>query len=341
MNSFFFQEGTIISGDGNQIILGYGSRSWQKIPKNNNRPWFYFPDFFLKDANPWFQHEENLFIDKEIFIEKLNFVNDLRINIWNPEGESIYNEEFSSLMLDLKNGFLKKAVPYLFYSSKNLIDVQHTLRSLLEHSLNQPIFLYGFWSQEEGILGGTPELLFKIDESGVLTTAAIAGTTLTEQEETLLIDPKLLHEHQLVVEGITESLKQYGKVTVSQTEILSLPHISHAKTPIQVKLERTDFVEPIISALHPTPALGAFPKLEGSQWLEKYSLKIPRSRYGAPVGIKIDNTFYCYVAIRNVQWNRKGSRIGVGGGVVKESIQENEKEELAMKFQATRSMLNL
>ena len=175
----------------------------------------------------------------------------------------------------------------------------------------------------------------------MLTTAAVAGTVKHENENLLINDPKLKIEHDLVIEGILHSLSPFGEVDVGKTEILRLSHFSHAKTPIRVQLNRGDCIDALTRALHPTPALGAFPKENGSKWLKDYAIRQARGRYGAPVGLKIRDHFYCYVAIRNIQWTTNSAYLGVGGGVVQASNEQDEIEELALKFEATRTMLNV
>src|SRR5437016_4650157 len=52
----FLKSGSIISIGTNRFLIGYGKRSWssKEIP---DQPNFYFPDFFLNDPTPWFNHK--------------------------------------------------------------------------------------------------------------------------------------------------------------------------------------------------------------------------------------------------------------------------------------------
>lgn len=341
MFSSYSQHGAIVSTGLNSALIGYGERVWSQSPDNSKAPWFYFPDFFLRDRISWFKHQNHEEILVSDLIENISDAKVQEPASWQCNGEEHYSKEFANLKQSFKRGLLKKAVPYIFYTTQGQVQIQRTLSCLLEHALKHPTYLYGFWSNEGGILGGTPELLFTIDESSQLTTAAMAGTTIPEEEERLLTDPKLVEEHTLVIEGIIQSLRTFGSVHVGKTEILSLAKLSHAKTPITVKLSHEPDIDAIVNALHPTPALGAYPKDAGRQWLQDYHQLIPRGRYGAPVGVKMGNQFHCYVAIRNMQWDQNELRIGVGGGIVERSHQSEEMNELALKFQATRTMLGV
>ncbi len=262
-------------------------------------------------------------------------------HIWSVQGESCFAKKFDELMEIFKSGLLKKAVPYLFYVSQNPISFKNSLQNLLQHSLNQPSFIYGFWNECEGILGSTPERFFRLESNGSFRTAAVAGTVSTDQEKVLLRDKKLKNEHDLVIQGIQETLSSFGRVSIGQTELLSLSHLSHLHTPIEAKIDKSVNLENLIKALHPTPALGAFPKDRGFKWLRNLNQLLPRGRYGAPAGIKERDFFTSYVAIRNVQWNAQGSKIGVGCGVLNTSDFKKEREELSLKYKAICSMLNL
>lgn len=337
----YFHGGAIVSTDKDHVVIAQGERVWKSQPQPGDKPWFYFPDFFLKNPKTWFQHSEYQQVSVKELFQQLEEEHVPQNFTWKRTGETIYGTEFEKLKRSFRLGSLKKAVPYLFYTSQGLLKIQDSLNHLLVHALKYPTFLYGFWSEGEGMLGGTPELLFTIDKFGLLTTAAIAGTTTPEEENRLLTDPKLIEEHSLVVEGISKSLAPFGKVTVGETHILSLAHLSHAKALIEVKLSQPYQIDQIVQVLHPTPALGAYPKSKGEQWLGQYNQFIPRGRYGAPVGIKLGNSFHCYVAIRNLQWYKQKLSIGVGGGVVERSQKEDEMQELSLKFQATRTMLGV
>lgn len=341
MFSSYSQHGAILSTGLDTVVIGYGERDWSQSTDNSQDPWFYFPDFFLRERMCWFKHQKHEEILVSDLIDKISAAETRKPANWQCNGKEHYAKEFANLKNRFKSGLLKKAVPYIFYTIQGQVQIQNTLAFLLEHALKHPTYLYGFWSNDGGILGGTPELLFTIDESGLLTTAAIAGTTIPEEENRLLTDPKLIEEHALVIEGIMQSLRTFGTVHVGQTEILSLAKLSHAKTPISVQLSHDPEIDAIVNALHPTPALGAYPKDAGSQWLQDYHQLIPRGRYGAPVGVKLRGKFHCYVAIRNMQWDQNELRIGVGGGIVERSNQSEEMDELALKFKATRTMLGI
>lgn len=259
-----------------------------------------------------------------------------------------YYPFFCKMFSDLKSHFIKKklqkGVPFSFEISPQQMTPQKLIQSLfnlLQYAQKAKVFLYGFWDHSEGILGGTPELLFNLTQDGsYLETMACAGTANAQQGKDLL-RPKEQNEHLLVVEGIKESLKPFGSVTIGKTEMRVLPTLSHLITPISVELKNKAKFDELVKALHPTPALGAFPKEVGTKWLEGYQTQLDRKRYGAPVGCLFNGVGKCYVAIRNVQWDKSGMQIGAGCGVVAESELDKEWQEVQLKFRAIKEMLGL
>ena len=219
-----------------------------------------------------------------------------------------------------------------------------SLKSSLKYIQQNQAYLYGFWDNNEGVLGATPEILFTYGEEGELVTMACAGTRKKGEDiAAFFSDLKELNEHHLVVKGITESLSPFGTVSVGKLQLVELPQLVHLVTPINVELHEKLLFQEAVNALHPTPALGAFPKNKGKAWLEDYQQKIPRLRFGAPAGYWFSDgkSSKCYVSIRNVQWKGNQMQIAAGCGVVADSICDKEWDEVNVKLNAVQEMLAL
>ena len=54
----FLLSGTLMMIQGRWLLVGAGPRTWLEVPEKSSQPIFYFPDFFLQDKSPWFQHEK-------------------------------------------------------------------------------------------------------------------------------------------------------------------------------------------------------------------------------------------------------------------------------------------
>jgi menaquinone-specific isochorismate synthase len=220
-----------------------------------------------------------------------------------------------------------------------------SLESLLRYALINPVYIYGFWDAHEGILGATPEKLFRLVNHSRLETMACAGTSDRQADSALFLrNSKELYEHRCVVQGIIHSLSPFGDVDVGELQLLKLSQMIHLVTPIQVALKMPSLsFEQLVRILHPTPALGTFPPQEEKQWLTDYQKKIDRQRFGAPVGYICSKTHQCncYVSIRNVQWSSQGMFLGAGCGIVPQSQIEAEWSEINLKLRAIKEMLAL
>lgn len=346
--SRFIDCGSIVRIDENRYLIGWGTRTWLKQVHDSPEPFFYFPDFFTQSSIPWFQHEKSAIVTDQEVIASLSLLSPSKADLflWNNPHRQHFEETFVELQSWIHKGILKKAVPYVFEESEqrlNKVEILFALKKLLSYSKNYPLHVYGFWDQQEGILGASPEILFNYDPSGVVEVLACAGTKSHAEKHPFLKDPKEISEHQFVVQGIEESLAGLGIVKIGAMKELNLPTLSHLVTPIEVNAAAPiDFLS-LVNVLHPTPALGAFPRKKGMEWLESYQKKMPRERYGAPLGYLLNRgtTGKCIAGIRNVQWSSKGSKIGAGCGIVKESLLKKEWDEICLKISTVKEMLSL
>jgi len=335
----FLKCGSLIGFGEDQILVGWGKRQWFALPCPNAAVNFFAPDFFLKIGLPWFVHEYHAIISIKS-LQSFIIPSDFKLSLdWQLNDFDNFKEQFDSLQSLIDEGCLSKGVPYTFAKTK-VSSWQGLLIRMLSGVLtyigNFPAHAYGFWDEEGGILGASPELLFDLGDT--LTTMAVAGTS---KDKDFLCSLKLDQEHQLVIEGICSALNDYGCIEVGETKRLDLKSLYHLATPIEVELKQKSGFYDLVKALHPTPALGAFPKKQGMKWLERCQTKLHRKRFGAPLGYLSGDKGRCLVAIRNVQWDHQGLMIGAGCGVVKASRMEEEWQEVELKIQATKDLLGL
>lgn len=339
--------GALISIDADKVLLGWGPRTWMVEPDKS--PSFYFPDFFLRQPRPWFKHTNTLVVTFQELLEALLKQGNPtpKKYQWQNSSRQLFHEIFDQLQEKFAARELLKAVPFVMETFPETIhpdQLQASLTNVLDYLKKNSAHVYGFWGEEEGMLGASPELLFRLFNGTTLETVACAGTKNIQQvDETFLKDPKELDEHHLVVKGIKESLMPFGQVNIGERRLLKLTRLAHLLTPITVKLESFPSFEDIVLALHPTPALGAFPREAGRRWLGDLQKKFDRKRFGAPVGYKLadENQSACYVAIRNVQWTSQQMLLGAGCGVIAASQFEREWGEIELKLLAIKEMLAL
>jgi menaquinone-specific isochorismate synthase len=350
----FLSSGAIISGKDRDLFwIGWGAHSWRSEPDARLLS-FFAPDYFLRAKNPWLVFEFSREVSRETLLSWIDpYFSRLsskapQIGKWKEPSFESFGKDFSRIQLEIGKETFKKAVPVVFATAEFSF-MPDFLVNCLQNSLQAPrtLFPYGFWIRDEkgkseGCLGATPEVLFHLNEK-TLETAAIAGTAKIEQDDSLFLsDPKERFEHQVVIDDIVSRLSPLGEVSCGETGILKLPNLSHLMTPIQVALSSSCDFEKQARDLHPTPALGIFPR--HPELLEMLEAKedVKRERFGAPFGAKWESKpTLCLVAIRNIQWHGERLSLGSGCGIVSQSDLESEWQELARKRKVTREVLGI
>jgi len=263
-----------------------------------------------------------------------------------PMAESAWDTMLTTAIDRIKAGELKKVVLSRVAEAR-LKDTVNLLAILgyLKHNyaecyrfLFEPRTQYAYY-------GATPELL--VDVHGKqLTSMGLAGSIKrgkspeedAQLAQDLLNSIKDRYEHQLVVDKIRERLKPLVEsLDIQDIEVYTLSNIQHLHTLIKGKLKSDDGVLPLVSLLHPTPALGGDPR-EIALPLISESEPVPRGWYAAPVGwvdYKLDGQFA--VTIRSAVAQGKRVWMYAGAGIVADSEPQKEWEETALKF---RPMLN-
>ena len=318
--------------DGKRVAFGKGNSFWQERP-HKERFSFYFPDFFITNEKPWLICDEVETYSRPALFQKKR---PSSYGNWVLSEQKDYINQFLRLKELISKRILDKGVPYTFATREGGLkglEIKQAVSSLM--GCMDPIYPYGFWDENGGILGGTPETLFRM-QSGVVITEALAGTCPKGESFTRC---KEKEEHRWVIEGIQDALSPFGSVEVGNTGVVHLSKLSHLHTPITLRAASSHSFDELVRALHPTPALGAYPKKEGMEWLKSYPMD--RGRYGAPVGYYYQEKGSCYVGIRNVQWTKQMAQIGLGGGVTAESDFQEEWNELLLKLESVRALLCL
>ncbi|MBL7565585.1 isochorismate synthase [Staphylococcus saccharolyticus] len=218
------------------------------------------------------------------------------------------------------------------------INIPFILNQALNNEKNSYIFLLE--SNQSVFFSQTPEQLIKV-EDGVLSTKAVAGTIKRTHNEKVdeenikafLKDKKNLGEHRFVVESILSDIKPFVQdVEYNETpNILKNDHLYHLYTEIKANLNDESYIG-LIDCLHPTPALGGYPKAEALEFIENKEFGT-RGLYGSPVGfIDVYDDCEFIVAIRSMLIKDCQATLFAGCGIVKNSDPDSEVAETAVKF---------
>ena len=198
----------------------------------------------------------------------------------------------------------------------------------------------------DGFIGASPELLCRRRGTAV-SSEPLAGTVARSGDpeadrrlaEALFASPKERREHGLVVDAITAELTRHHiEVRVPEVpQLLELRNVAHLATPINgtiPNLADAPSVLELACGLHPTPAVGGFPKAPALDYLAKHE-GLERARYAGPVGYldsNGDGEFWIGIRSAEVAGNR--ARLMAGVGIVEGSDPAAELAETQLKLQA-------
>lgn len=189
-------------------------------------------------------------------------------------------------------------------------------------------------------LGATPERLYR-RAGTTLSTEAVAGTRkrgATEPEdaaigEELLHSDKDQHEHGIVRKYIADILEQYGTITFAdeRAKLMTLPRLHHLYSRYEARLADTVSEADVLTALHPTPAVGGLPADRAVQAIAALE-PFDRGWYAGPVGrIGHDDAEFA-VAIRSGVVDDVYLHLYSGAGIVAGSNAREEWEEIENKL---------
>jgi menaquinone-specific isochorismate synthase len=220
-------------------------------------------------------------------------------------------------------------------------NLQPQLLLLLLQSQNQSSYHFCFQiDPDTAFIGTSPERLYSRQDR-VLKTEAIAGTrprsNSAEIDRQLATDlhnsPKDLHEHQLVVNNLRTILAELcDPVTIDRAAtILKLNKVQHLYTQCLGTLTADLTDAEILPKLHPTPAVGGFPRDRALALIRELE-PFERGWYAAPVGwVGYDSVEFA-VAIRSGLVDRDRLLLFAGAGIVAGSQAAAEWAEIENKI---------
>ncbi len=193
----------------------------------------------------------------------------------------------------------------------------------------------------QSFIGASPERLVRVRD-GELTTEALAGTIgrgATAREDAAIAgaiqrDEKQLREHRLVLDFIAGQLGELGLEPKFSPRplIRKLPHLQHLHTPVRAGLPAGVRLLDVLSRLHPTPAVGGYPRaavLPAIRALEGF----PRGLYAGAIGwLDGRGGGEFFVGLRSALVDGPRARLYAGNGIVRGSSPEAEWAETELKF---------
>ncbi len=196
----------------------------------------------------------------------------------------------------------------------------------------------------DGFVGASPELL--VSRVGDIVRAQpMAGTTPRTGEPSadqrsaaeLLASQKNRTEHQITIDMVHDTLLPWCSFLDAEPEPSVVPAgpVQHLATVVEGRLSRPPApVLDLVAALHPTPAVGGWPRDAALALIDTLETA-DRGRYAGPVGwTDVAGNGAWAVGIRSMQIDRSHGRLFAGVGVVADSDPTAELEETRAKAQA-------
>lgn len=201
----------------------------------------------------------------------------------------------------------------------------------------------------DGFVGASPELL--VSRVGDIVRAQpMAGTTArTGEPETdqrraaeLLSSDKNRVEHQITVDMVHDTLLPWCSFLDSEPTpaVVAAGPVQHLASLVEGRLSRpAAAVLDLVAALHPTPAVGGWPREAALALIDELE-DAGRGRYAGPVGwTDAAGNGAWAVGIRAVELDGTAARVFAGVGVVADSDPLAELEETRSKAQAMLSAI--
>lgn len=237
-------------------------------------------------------------------------------------------------------GDIIQVVPSQRFSRPISVDSFDIYRSL--RVVNPSPYMYFLKCNAFDIVGASPEMMVRV-ENGIVQTVPIAGTrprgkTIEEDkalEQELLTDPKERAEHVMLVDLGRNDLGrvcEYHSVEVTDLMIVErFSHVMHIVSHVIGKLREDLTAFDVIRACLPAGTLSGAPKIRAMEIIEELE-PTRRGTYGGTVGyFSFSGSADTAITIRTAVIKDGIAYVQAGGGVVADSVPENEYYETVSK----------
>lgn len=237
-------------------------------------------------------------------------------------------------------GDIIQVVPSQRFSRPVSVDSFDIYRAL--RVVNPSPYMYYLKCNDFEIVGASPEMMVRV-EDGVVQTVPIAGTRprgkTTEEdvelEQELLADPKERAEHVMLVDLGRNDLGrvcEYHTVEVTDFMIVEkFSHVMHIVSHVIGRLRENLSAFDVIRSCLPAGTLSGAPKIRAMEIIEELE-PTRRGTYGGTVGyFSFSGSADTAITIRTAVIKDGTAYVQAGGGVVADSVPENEYYETVSK----------
>ena len=191
-------------------------------------------------------------------------------------------------------------------------------------------------------LTATPEILLEGKDSDWRTialagTMKLAGDQLIGEGETVCWPTKDIQEQRIVTTYIAECLEQFtGDFREEGPRTVRAANLVHLRSDFTFSLPDCQHLGDLLHALHPTPAVCGLPKRETFNFIIQNEHS-PRRYYSGFMGmLDPDCDTHLYVSLRCMNIEGDHYHLYAGGGLLKDSTEEQEWQETEAKLETMR-----
>jgi len=210
---------------------------------------------------------------------------------------------------------------------------------------NPSPYMYYLHLGEFHVVGASPEILVRLEDN-VVTVRPIAGTRprgATDEEDQalekeLLSDPKERAEHLMLIDlgrNDVGRIARTGSVKLTDKMVIErYSHVMHIVSNVTGELDPSYTALDVLAATFPAGTLSGAPKIRAMEIINELE-PIRRGVYGGAVGyLSWAGNMDTAIAIRTAVIKGDTLYIQAGGGIVADSVPENEWQETLNKGRA-------
>lgn len=264
------------------------------------------------------------------------------------EARQSYHESFAHFHQRLVAGDFRKLVLSRCLSVPHSGDAAPFALFKTACSLYPRMFIALAYTPKSGLwLTATPEILLE-GTSDRWCTIALAGTMKLDGDALMgegahsLWSTKNIEEQRVVASYIADRLKPFAQHVLEEgPRTVRAANLVHLRSDFTFTLLNNKGVGELLQTLHPTPAVCGLPKEQAFRFILDHE-PVPRQYYSGFMGpLDILQSTHLYVSLRCMQITASQYRLYAGGGLLKDSVEEQEWLETEAKLETMRSLLNL
>ena len=257
--------------------------------------------------------------------------------------KSTYAIDFANYHAQLESGLFRKIVlaRCVDEASEEPIDPMELFHRAC--ALYPRMFISLVSTSKSGVwLTATPEILLEGKDADWRTialagTMKLAGEQLIGEGETVCWPTKDIQEQRIVTTYIAECLEQFtGDFREEGPRTVRAANLVHLRSDFTFSLPDCQHLGDLLHTLHPTPAVCGLPKRETFNFIIQNE-HTPRRYYSGFMGmLDPEDETHLYVSLRCMNIEGSHYHLYAGGGLLKDSTEEQEWQETEAKLETMR-----